>query len=528
VNIDADGNVIDDAGPPPAAASQRRARAAAVDRYTQIVREAVPKLQAHGVIVNHPVVVGLQPTDHPNGDQANAWPNWLAPHPPLGNTVMPPNADNACEVNVYPKAQAVSLAYMRQILAHELTHCAQYGFVSSIGQWATVPQWVSDGTAEYVAYTVSQEWNGSVTSTGWWGKWLRQPQFSLFTRSYDAVGFWSLLAQLGANVFGLIGPLVQAGGQDGAYRVAEAAVDDSYRYDWGSTLAMVAPLGPLWNLNGPGVERPKLPVSSIQSDGPAWTAEYAAKGAAVQGLDLSADILTITNTPTAKGRLQDASGVDHQLAPKMDFCLRDGGCACPGKPDQYPQKLPQGAAFLGVADVGGAGYVTVAGRSLDEECKKDKTPPTSGGGGGGAGTSGPGLEVRGLTEGSPLLGRITSCSGSFTGTAFVAKGSGSGYRFEMRIAGALRQGAFEIPNNDSKSYVKLRTSGKTYSTLGRNTEVLGTTGPRVAGFAVIRTVRVKVGNRTVTRYRITAGIDDLVSGGKPGVALIPGRGGLLC
>ena len=58
--------------------------------------------------------------------------------------------------------------------------------------------------------------------------------------------------------------------------------------------------------------------------------------------------------------------------------------------------------------------------------------------------------------------------------------------------------------------------------------MLGTTGPRDAGLAVIRAVRVRVGKRTVTRYRIGVGIDDLVSGGKPGVTMIPGLGGLLC
>jgi hypothetical protein len=71
--------------------------------------------------------------------------------------------------------------------------------------------------------------------------------------------------------------------------------------------------------------------------------------------------------------------------------------------------------------------------------------------------------------------------------------------------------------------VKLSNGGANYSTLGRNTG-----GPRNAGEAIIQSRAVRVGKRTVTRYRIAVGIDDLVSGGRPGVALIPGQGGLTC
>jgi hypothetical protein len=136
--------------------------------------------------------------------------------------------------------------------------------------------------------------------------------------------------------------------------------------------------------------------------------------------------------------------------------------------------------------------------------------------------------VRGLSDGSPVLGTINSGTCSFTGTAFRALGSGGGYRFEMRIAGAKQPGQYIIPNNNASTYVKVSAGGTTYSTIGRNTTVLGVTGPRNAGLAVIRTRRVRVGKRTVVRYQIAVGIDDLVSGGMPGVALIPAPGGLTC
>jgi hypothetical protein len=98
----------------------------------------------------------------------------------------------------------------------------------------------------------------------------------------------------------------------------------------------------------------------------------------------------------------------------------------------------------------------------------------------------------------------------------------------MRIAGATGPGVFEIPNNNTGTYVKVAAGGGVFSTIGRNTTVLGTTGPRVAGEAIVRTRIVKVGKRTTTRYQLGVIIDDLVKGGKPGVSMIPGPGGLKC
>jgi hypothetical protein len=538
VNIDADGNVTGGPVPLPQARAsrpggRRRAHAAqadpaGIDRYTQIVLEAVPKMQAHGLVIRHPVVVNLQSADIKVGtDQANTWPVWLAPRPDDASTAPAGGAANSCLVNVYPRAQGVPLAYMRQILVHELTHCAQDEFLTSIGQMGLIPRWVSDGTAEYVAYTVSQEWNGGVTTTGWWIPWLRKPRAGLFTRSYDGVGFFSLIAQYGANVFNLLGPLVTVGSSAGAYRLAEQAAGAGFASNWGTTLGMVTALGGRWVLDGPGTPRLSLTKVNIANGG-SWKSESAAKGADVVALNVTADILhlTISSGAEPKGTLLDPGGTEHPLVEAPWYCVRDDGCKCPGKPDPGYPKFPAGLALLGYANPESATSIEVTGEKLD--CKKDDESPDSGGGGGGGTGKGPGLEVRSLAGGSELLGRITSGSCGFIGNGFRAKGTGSGYRFEMRIAGARRPGQFTIPNNDSGTYVKVSSGGGTYSTLGRNTEVLGTTGPRVAGVAIIRAVRVKQGKRTVTRYRIGVIIDDLVRGGKPGVALIPGRGGLLC
>jgi hypothetical protein len=540
VNVDADGNVTDAPIPTPQARAHERgplrARAAqAVDRYAEIVREAIPRMQAHGVVVRHPVLVSNQPKDTGTA-QANAWPGWLAP-PNLEDGSVPPPAGNApgfvCIVNVYPKAQGIALAYMRQILVHELTHCAQDEFFTSIGEMGLVPRWVSDGTAEFVAYTISQEWNGSVTPTGWWPAWLRSPWVSLFSRSYDAVGFFSLISQQGANVFSLLGPLSKAGNSNVAYGIAAQAAGSNLASNWGTTLAMFDSLGPNWVLKGPGAPQLPVPSKTIANDSE-WVSQSSPKGADVAILDLSADILhlSITAGDSLGGVLRDSAGTEHQLTEATKYCLRPKGCKCPNKADPGYPAMPRGPAYLGYGNPGSSTKLTVAGEKLD--CKKEDEPgaPEPGGAGTG-GKGGPGgLIVHALAEGLPEIGRITKGKCTFTGGGFRATGSGSGYRFSMQIAGARGPGQYTIPNNDSGTYVKLTKGVTTFSTIGRNTTVLGVTGPRDAGLAVISKVRVKERKgkkvKTVTRTRLVVGIDDLVTGGQPGVGLIPSSTGLLC
>ena len=289
---------------------------------------------------------------------------------------------------------------------------------------------------------------------------------------------------------------------------------------------MVADLGPRWNLNGPGVLKnhpaPILPLG----DGATRQLGFAAKGATAVGLNVGADVVQIATSDGVRGRLHTGSG-DIELAPELNFCARQGGCDCPdGSPSPasgYPP-LPQGSAtYLGAANPDGAGSITVTGVALDQVCPK-KPRPDGGGGGTKKGGGGPGLELRKLVDGEPpLLGRITTGTCSFTGTTFVAHGSGSGYRFEMRIAGARRPGIYTIPLGYGSTYVRVKGNAGSWTTQTGNLD-----GPTNGGAAIIILKPVRRGKRIVTRYRISVGVDPLFSGGKPGLAIIPSGGGLAC
>ena len=289
----------------------------------------------------------------------------------------------------------------------------------------------------------------------WWSVYLRtNPTADLFTRTYDALGFWSLLAQKGVNVYTLIPSLVRQGDNSaGAYAIATAQADSSYRNEWGTTLAKRSAFGVRWNLQGAGAPSPNIPGTTIGNDS-FLPLPVSRRGASVLAFDAEADIVRIGTDETLAGWLRLGNGRERKLGGTMFFCNRSKGCACPGKPDNT-EKLPKGIGFLGFAGPDGAGEVTLSGKKFDDKnCDEDgsgnppKRLPSRGGG----------IEIRRSTEQDPeprLIGRITSGSCGFSGKAFKATGSGSGFKFAMRIGGAKRSGLYHIPFGSKATYVKI-------------------------------------------------------------------------
>jgi len=511
VNVDpATGTVL----PPPAAASKPlapRAKAAQgndqlVADFTAIIRDAIPRLQAKGVLVRHPVTVSIEGASPPGGDVANAWPQWLT------------GQGNACKINLFDPAKAAGLPYRRQVILHELTHCAQFEFLG--GSMRAMPQWVSDGTAEYVAYNLIQEWIGTVPDPNWWSAWLRtSSDLDLFTHTYDAVGFWSLLAQKGANVYSLIGPVVAAGGSGAAYARATAGVDGSFRDDWGTSLAKTPQFGARWNLVGAGAPS-NLPIIGlpVTADGPPLIRRVQRRGGESFLIQpRNADILQINGGEGTRGAVRAGDGLNRTLTEEMTFCMRPQGCECPGDPERF-QKLPKSNLLIGFANDQGAGQVQVTAETFEKKCKKEKAKDDGEDGKGKGGAGGINLDLLTGAENAPRrVGRISSGSCGFSGKTFTARGSGSGFRFSLRIARARGPGSYTVPYSSGATFIKVSGSG-TFST------TFGGRGP-AGGSVVIK--RIRVGKRI--RHRISVGFTPLVnSSSSRALTLTPGPGGLVC
>jgi hypothetical protein len=530
--IDENGNIVDPNAPvpapepapapeaPPAAAAGVRARAAQAEAFLQIAREAVPIMAARGVRVRHPVTVTFLTQDR-GTTLAEALPSFLCAG--AGTTVgVCAGADLAptsCSIRIYPAIQNAALAVRREVLLHELTHCAQFEAMGSLGDLGAVPQWVMDGTADYVAQTLSQAWSGSVPLASWWPTWLRSPERNLFTRGYDAVGFWHLLAQKGIDVYALVDPVTRAGvgGSSSAYSRAIQGVQ-ALAEDWGPTSVSLRS-NPAWKLNFPWVPTPDITTRPVTKDS-SFEGNFDRLGAYVSGLRLAADLVIVSTNASTTGRLLDSSNTGYPISGTQTFCTRPGGCACPEEEPDTTPKIRAGQAYLGLADVSGAGYFTVRGQSLEEHCKR-KRPGGNAPSGPAPGTSGGGLEIRDLN--TALMGRISSGTCSVRGGTFVATGSGGGYRFLMRIQGATRPGSYVIPIGSGSTFVQISGAAG----LTSNRPVQGFPG---GGSADLARVRVRRNGRTVTRWRISVGVTPLFStaSSQPAAAIIPAAGGLIC
>ncbi len=481
---------------------------AMADRYNAIYRAKLPNAP--------PVEVRVFTVKEPLGKDGRDLMNSL-PVNARGEYGNGPPA--YCRVRVAPIGQ--SFPDPDRLIAHEVFHC--YTFVLT-SKWPTLSLWIKEGMAEWAAGFVTGR-----DSVGWLFKYMSTPTSPLFSRTYDGVGFWGHADEVGGkgSLWTKIPGILNAASDESAFAMAGGTAA-SFVDTWASAAFRFSAAGEAWHQTDPvslTADHPTLPFDALTS-----SANLASQPYALHEYSVTEDPnAPLVNVVGLAGTVR-AGTTRSDLGPVLNDWFCYGKCECP--PDEDSSGIPQhhtisSALFLALTGGESAGDGQVIYHSLDEFCKPKPNQPTSGGGGGG-GSGGPGLQIRALTDNSPILGTISSGSCSFAGGGFQAVGSGSGYRFAMRITGAKKPGQYIIPNNNTATYVQVRGGGTTYSTVGRNTTVLGETGPRNAGLAIIRTRQVRKGKRTVVRYLISVGIDDLVSGGMPGVALIPGPGGLKC
>ena len=193
-----------------------------------------------------------------------------------------------CKVVVYPLAYdeisstdtSVS-PEIHVLLAHEAVHCYQHAVISfqEYGGFGPdkVPLWISEGSATYVA-TLYTGYAEPGTSTFWccYG-WLGVPNTSLTGRSYDAVGWYSMVARAtGDNLISKLASAWRAfvdGGYDNdAYIKALGGDSPAVEAAWAPSLLHAPQWGDAWDTPGIGVPSSLQPTavkdSIVQQDVP--------------------------------------------------------------------------------------------------------------------------------------------------------------------------------------------------------------------------------------------------------------------
>jgi hypothetical protein len=256
-------------------------------------------------------------------------------------------------------------------VAHETYHCLQYEVVPLIA-----PQWVVEGAAAYAGEDFA---GGSRRSSSWWRRWITQPQRPLDRRTYDAIGFFSLLPGV-TNPYAFADALLTDPSGDSVRRRLEASdVFDR----WGLAYATRPRWGPLYRITGPGapttLKAPRRRVR-LQVDQPAVVAGgstvSAGLAAAPVRVVIPGDVLVVTADPGDFGGLRFRDGQETALADATQaYCVRDGGCACPGvRRDSTPATVVESnRLFIGVGPSSGGGP-TLAARSLGQWCQEVLVP----------------------------------------------------------------------------------------------------------------------------------------------------------
>ena len=267
-----------------------------------------------------------------------------------------------CTIHLSPRAQHATPAEERAILAHELMHCFVFQYLGMTTY--DLPPWVGEGIPAWVGEDLS---GGTSLSETWWRDHLTLPERPLYGRAYDAIGFYAHLDEVGTDPWTTIVDTLD--GYENEPALAGAGAESrSFMDSWPSGTLRDAERGQAWDADGPGItddHATPVPVSIV--GGARRTKELPEVSGQLFSLTGDADLVTVEVDGYA--RISDAEGTDAVLEGSTTFCLRQGGCECPGAGDgPEAEQLGEGAV---VALTGGTdtASITFVGAAL--ECEED-------------------------------------------------------------------------------------------------------------------------------------------------------------
>ena len=335
-----------------------------------------------------------------------------------------------CRIRVPPAGQAAGSQFQELVLAHEAFHCIHFAINPN---WPSQGLWIREGMADWAALTVDPV--PASVGGGNYRAYLSTASSPLFSRAYDGVGFWGHADEVGGkgSLWAKIPGILRAGDNAGSYAAAGGSTAQ-FVETWASGVWRFPAAGPAWTQTNPyslGFNDPTLPFDAVTDTALLRSAPYALKEYSVIGNPDRPLVELAGHGDVRAGTPQHDFGLP--ISPMVAF----GKCECP--PDEDSSNIPPHAtidnAALNLAVTGGAspaeGQATY--HSLDEFCQAKRLSRPRVAAVGEAGRSGP--EVRGLTSGSPLLGRITTGLCSFVGTGFRPRAAAAGTASRCRSPG---------------------------------------------------------------------------------------------
>jgi len=325
----------------------------------------------------------------------------------------------SCKTFINPSFSKEDAEYQKLALLHETFHCFEAMDFSSLAAYYAAPHWLIEGEAEWVGATLAP------TELPEWDPYLSDIGTSLFSRSYDAIGFYAHMTDSGENTWRLLDPMLRAGSSPAAYSLA---ANNEVRLTWASSLARQSALGKGWQTTGPGITSATYhpPTDSISETSKITHAVSPYTNALLRFTVTTAQIVDVT-VSTQFSRLHTSGGTEYDNLTKgpAAFCVQD--CTMCPQLQALPKLDSGGTNWLAVTgDATGATYTVAGAKAVCQPClvgnwvvtTMSLTTDPGGVHSGGAGTTvdieDNGDAIGDFTPGGPLLGEGGSVK--FSGT----------------------------------------------------------------------------------------------------------------
>jgi hypothetical protein len=285
------------------------------------------------------------------GPRASAWTEEREPGSPNCRMFLPAETVKSATRNAL-------------VLAHEIFHCFQSQIEPN---YTTLPGWILDGQAEYAASEVQRS-----QTSDWWAEYSSTPTKSLFKRTYDALGFYEHLHQIGINPYKVMPAMLRDGTNVGAYQ-ASGAASDRFLDSWASGYFLGDVAGEDWDMLGPRLAKHRqkatpvtVAIGRADEEGQPFAVPFFTNS--IYALRVRADVVDVDVDPGSHVRISDGT-TDTIVPAHGQFCTRPGGCACPSGDGAGEQPIPlKRNASLAISGGTDGSDATVRGTTLAELC----------------------------------------------------------------------------------------------------------------------------------------------------------------
>jgi hypothetical protein len=248
-----------------------------------------------------------------------------------------------CRITVYREAYKDNNEYIRGVVAHEVFHVFEARMSGSEGHFDSEPGWLVEGAAVWVeSVLVERDPNAHEL----WRNYLLSPQAPLFSRVYDAVGFFGHMESTELSPWKRFKAMFKATGSQAAYTAA-IGTSKPFLDSEASVFFRASAFGAEWNAQGRNVPTAKevgfkpTAVSVTAKTHPKLAVKPYADGAyhlSIAGLPAATPVAELV-VVEGNVRLRSTGGgdVDATDPTQLLLCSDPKGCSCPGRPSHFEQ-----------------------------------------------------------------------------------------------------------------------------------------------------------------------------------------------